>query len=264
MSEQAKRFNANKNMVDLVPPSLIEEVAKILTFGAKKYDAHNWRKGMDWSKCIASLERHILAFKKGIDRDDESGELHLAHAACNIAFLIEYYKIYPQGDNRVHMLTKVPRIGLDIDDVCAHFVPEYCKRHGVDIPCTWQMDYKMHDNLAALNEDRDFYLNLESCFDPKEINFEPIVYITARNEKVADYTYEWIEKMGMPKAPVIFTRDKGKVCQEYKLDLFVDDSLKNFAEINAAGTACFLMDRTWNRYKDVGYRRITHLNELPC
>lgn len=57
------RFNDGKNRLDLVPTSLIEEVGKVLTFGASKYGDNNWRSPMSWSKCIASLKRHLVAFE---------------------------------------------------------------------------------------------------------------------------------------------------------------------------------------------------------
>lgn len=78
----------------------INEVAKVFTFGANKYEEHNWRKGMKWSKCIGCMKRHIAAFEMGEDLDNESGAYHLAHAASNILFLLEYYKTHPELDNR--------------------------------------------------------------------------------------------------------------------------------------------------------------------
>jgi hypothetical protein len=55
---------------------------------------------MPWMDMIASAERHLHAIKKGEDYDNESNLLHAAHVMANMAFLIEYYTIYPQGDNR--------------------------------------------------------------------------------------------------------------------------------------------------------------------
>lgn len=51
---------------------------------------NNWYKGMDWSRCFNSLQRHLFAYWKGEDLDKESGLPHLAHAACNIIFLLDY------------------------------------------------------------------------------------------------------------------------------------------------------------------------------
>lgn len=256
----AKRYDDGKIRLDLVPTSLIEEVGKVLTFGAKKYDEHNWKKGMKWSRCIASLKRHIQEFENCKDFDDESSLLHLGHAATNIAFLIEYYKIHPELDDRWRNPSR--RIGLDIDDVLLDFVPTYCKRYGLEIPNSWYLDYNIIPRIDELTNDENFWLDLEPLIDPNLLKFEPTVYITARDERLQEYTSKWLEKHNFPKAPIIFSRNKGKTCQEYELDLFIDDSPKNFREINEAGIACYLLDQPWNRYTDVGYRRIYNLNDV--
>lgn len=97
---KGKRFNKGKNRLDLVPVSLTEEVGKVLTYGATKYDADNWRRGMSWSSVYASMQRHINKWREGDEIDEESGLSHLSHIACNVAFLIEYEKICPEYDDR--------------------------------------------------------------------------------------------------------------------------------------------------------------------
>ena len=98
--EEGKRFNNGKTRYDLVPVYSHEQYAKVLTMGAEKYGDNNWRLGMSWNSVLASLERHLYAFKNGEDTDPESGLHHMAHCAANCMFLIEYSKIYPQGDDR--------------------------------------------------------------------------------------------------------------------------------------------------------------------
>lgn len=55
-----------------------------------KTGARNWEKGMHWSRPFAALMRHMWAWWRGNNLDDESGLPHLWHAACCIAFLIAY------------------------------------------------------------------------------------------------------------------------------------------------------------------------------
>lgn len=101
--KQGAKFDSGKPRVDLVPPTLINGVAEILTFGAVKYAAHNWRKGIAYSRVISSLFRHLLAWVGGEQIDPESGKSHLWHAGCNIAFLIEYEskpEVYAKFDDR--------------------------------------------------------------------------------------------------------------------------------------------------------------------
>jgi hypothetical protein len=84
------KFDGDKVMMELLPVSFLWGVAAILTYGAKKYAARNWEKGMDWSRPYAGCLRHLFKWWSGETIDPESGLPHLHHAACNLAFLIEY------------------------------------------------------------------------------------------------------------------------------------------------------------------------------
>ena len=84
-----KKFDGDKLRYDLVPPSLIAGVADVLTFGAAKYDANNWKNVDDVSRYVSAMYRHLEAWRAGEKLDDESGKSHLVHAATNLAFLIE-------------------------------------------------------------------------------------------------------------------------------------------------------------------------------
>lgn len=87
----ADKFDQEKVRLDLLPFEAIEEVGKVMTFGAKKYTAHNWRGGIAYSRYIGATFRHLFAFAKGEDLDPESGLSHLAHAACCILFLLTFF-----------------------------------------------------------------------------------------------------------------------------------------------------------------------------
>jgi hypothetical protein len=84
------KFDNEKAQLHLLSVDAMEEIGKVLTFGAKKYDAHNWRKGFIWSRILSSLLRHIFAWMRGEDKDPETGLSHLAHAGCCIMFLLEF------------------------------------------------------------------------------------------------------------------------------------------------------------------------------
>ena len=108
---------------DLVPPYAYDQLATLLMKGADKYGERDWENGLNWSELIASLERHLNAFKNGEDFDSESGMLHITHVLANAAFITEFYRTHPQGDDRRHRYLKPPKIGLDIDEVIADFLP---------------------------------------------------------------------------------------------------------------------------------------------
>lgn len=88
--KEGVKFDGEKVRMDLLPPELLFGVADILTFGAKKYSARNWEKGMDWGRVYGALQRHLNAWWGGEKLDPETGKSHLWHAGCCIAFLITY------------------------------------------------------------------------------------------------------------------------------------------------------------------------------
>lgn len=65
-------------------------MAKVLTFGAQKYDAENWRHVPDLhARYRSAAKRHINALKRGEQFDEESGLHHAAHAVCCLMFMGE-------------------------------------------------------------------------------------------------------------------------------------------------------------------------------
>ena len=84
------KFDTGKLRMDLLPPDALEALGRILTDGAAKYGAHNWSKGMAWSRPYAALLRHLLAWWGGQDTDPESGHPHLWHVLTNAVFLTSY------------------------------------------------------------------------------------------------------------------------------------------------------------------------------
>lgn len=96
----AVKADLGKNRLDLWPVRPYEDIGWILTFGASKYEARNWEKGFNWSRVFASTLRHLYAWYRGEDLDPESGLSHLAHAACNIVFLLEFTHTGAGKDDR--------------------------------------------------------------------------------------------------------------------------------------------------------------------
>ena len=80
----------DKPRLSLVPPGIIEAVGEVRTFGCKKYGApDNW-KTVEPELYVDALMRHLVRYLRDPKAvDEESGLSHLAHMACNIAFLIE-------------------------------------------------------------------------------------------------------------------------------------------------------------------------------
>lgn len=277
------RLNDSKTRHDLFEPFAINEVAKVFTKGQVKYPTppHNWLHGMNWSKCLASLKRHINAFERGEDFDydpnckdcqegtcvNHTGLYHMAHAAWNCLALVSYYKYFPQGDDRIHTILPKPKIGLDIDEVICDWVGAWIKYWKMDVPTSWFFDYDITKrfeemrNKGTLNQ---FYLDLKPRINPADIPFEPHCYVTSRPVPTF-ITQTWLALHGFPLRPVITVKvgeSKVEAIKNSDVDIFVDDRYDNFEELNRAGICCFLLDSPHNQRYDVGYRRIKSLKEL--
>lgn len=100
MSSQGVKHDADKVRVELLDPLALEGLAKVLTFGAKKYAAHNWRGGLSYSRLIGALLRHTLSIIRGEDNDPESGLPHVDHLGCCWMFLSNMMKTRPDMDDR--------------------------------------------------------------------------------------------------------------------------------------------------------------------
>lgn len=97
---KAVKFDEGRPAFHLLDFAALQDVAWVLTFGAKKYEPNNWRLGMNWSRCFRACLSHLFAWWRGEDRDPESGLPHLAHAACSIMFLQSYERNKRGTDDR--------------------------------------------------------------------------------------------------------------------------------------------------------------------
>ncbi len=276
------RLNEGKTRYDLLEPWAIEQLAKVFTKGAEKYKAHNWLRGMAWSKMRASLGRHLAAWDKGEDFDfdpncemcktgtckNHTGLYHMAQVAWNAMCLISYYKYFPQGDDRIHHILPKPKITLDLDEVVVNWVEEWCELYKIEVPSSWYFQWDIVELFKKMNESGElpkFYMGLSPKFDPKELKFEPIAYISHR-PVAKQISEDWLVKHGFPLKPVHHVEnraDKVKIAKDLGADIHVDDSYETFLAMNAAGICCYLMDAKHNQKYDVGYRRIKSLSELP-
>lgn len=261
---KALRFNQGKLRYDLIPEFAEQELVRVLTYGATKYAPNNWKKGFEWTSVEASLKRHLSEWKKGEDIDPESNCYHMAHVMTNAAYLLEFYKIYPQGDNRDHPYLRRAKIGLDIDEVLADWVGHWTRYHGQEVPETWNFDRDIKAKFESLKDDKEFWLSIPLKTKPSQLFFEPHCYITSRSIPV-EWTQEWLDKNGFPATKVYsvnLDQSKVQVAKESGIDIFVDDRFENFVELNRAGICCYLFDAPHNKRYDVGHKRIYSISDL--
>ncbi len=84
------KLDAGKPPMELLDASALEEVARVLDFGRKKYAAHNWRKGLSYGRLLGAALRHTFAVVNGEDIDPENGRHHAAEAICELMFLLRF------------------------------------------------------------------------------------------------------------------------------------------------------------------------------
>jgi len=87
---EGRKDDQQKIRTDLYPPASYLSTCRGLTYGANKYEAWNWAKGIKYMRVYGALLRHLFAWVCGEKVDPESGLHHLDHAGCCLAFLQHY------------------------------------------------------------------------------------------------------------------------------------------------------------------------------
>jgi len=83
------KYDLNKPRFDLIDAEYELALARVLTMGAAKYGPDNWQDLEDAEhRYLAACRRHLNKYSRGERLDRESNQSHLAHAACNIMFLL--------------------------------------------------------------------------------------------------------------------------------------------------------------------------------
>ena len=91
--EIGTKFDGDKLRMDLIEPDFVEALATVLTQGAAVHGDNNWQLVPEAKRrYYAAMMRHLMKWKRGDVIDDESGQNHLAHIACNAMFLLWFNK----------------------------------------------------------------------------------------------------------------------------------------------------------------------------
>lgn len=100
VNEAGSKFDQGKPRIELIPTEAIDQMAYALMFGARKYDDHNFKKGLRHTRVAGSVLRHIFEWLAGSDKDKESGLHPLAHAAAGLCILLYQIAHKPELDDR--------------------------------------------------------------------------------------------------------------------------------------------------------------------
>ena len=133
------------------------------------------------------------------------------------------------------------RIGLDMEQVLDDFMGPYLERFG-----TPKNDFEITKNVQRiLSKDREFWLNLPVI---NEIDFIPELYCSKRVNPKA-WSKKWLAQNGFPNRPFYqMWYQKGNKANMIKgrVDIFIDDSISNFKQMNESGVPCLLLDTPYN------------------
>lgn len=86
--EKGRKDDNGKTQYHLLNWKHVEDDAKVLAFGARKYAPDNWKLVENpVERYRDALIRHLTAYMAGEEIDPESGLPHLAHVRVNASFL---------------------------------------------------------------------------------------------------------------------------------------------------------------------------------
>lgn len=135
------------------------------------------------------------------------------------------------------------RVSLDIDGVLADFNQGYLNRFKKWPNHDWAITRNVNNILI---KEREFWLNLPVL---NRVEFQPKMYCSARvNSK--RWTKQYLRDHGFPEAPLF--QIPGYKLSKYKAlksrcDVHIEDSIKNFLDLNSKGVPCLLLDNEVNQ-----------------
>lgn len=162
------------------------------------------------------------------------------------------------------------RIGIDIDDTITNtwefFMPLLSEKYNVSIdklkngPPYYEAVkdiVTMEEYDTMVKESEHLLLNIE--LKPNVIDVltklkkegHTIIFITARCDeynKPYELTKEYLDKYKVPYDKIIVRAlEKGQICKEEKINLFIDDSIDNCRKVKQVGIDVLLMETNFNK-----------------
>lgn len=173
------------------------------------------------------------------------------------------------------------RIGVDIDDVLFPWYDQAhvaCTAAGITngiTPTSWYVHESygctLEEWIAALSAATldgslyrgDPYPGAVDALERLKAAGHTIHLVTARGllqhgELIKAHTYRWVaDHLAHVVDSLTFSKDKTVV----PVDVFIDDNVKNYDAVEAAGIECWLIDRPWNQDTGDGRWRFSSFAE---
>lgn len=100
LSGTGTKYDQDKPALAYIPKAALYAEGQAFAYGAKKYDAWNYKHGLSISRTLSASLRHIVQFLGGEDVDVESGVNHLGCARANLAMALDTLENHPSYDDR--------------------------------------------------------------------------------------------------------------------------------------------------------------------
>lgn len=92
------KCKTEKAKIEWIAPEFILGMGDVLSHSADNKGARGWEENPKaWLSHYGSLQRHLNAWRMGIEYDQESGKSHLLHAACRLMML---YTLQSRGQGK--------------------------------------------------------------------------------------------------------------------------------------------------------------------
>ena len=103
-TDPKQRYGEKKPQLHLIPKAALDEMARALELGKRKYGERNWitGDGVQITTYLSAIGRHLALITDGTeDIDPESGAHHLGHIMAGCGIILDAMKHGKLIDNRV-------------------------------------------------------------------------------------------------------------------------------------------------------------------
>lgn len=175
------------------------------------------------------------------------------------------------------------RIGIDIDDtICDTFdfvLPYCCKYYGVDYEKAISQKLSLQyfiDNYGYFDFAKKYYgkiipyvplkKDVVKYINKMKKRGHQIIFLTARSNRGYDnpyqLTYDYLIKHNIPFDTLITdAKEKGTVCRDEEIDIYIDDNIKECMAINKEGVKVVLFDTRFN-HDNKDFKRIKNFKQF--